>query len=308
MHGAAWNNMEGFALMNLASRAHHVRRRIRKTLDHQLKLMDQMIELTLHGDSRSTEILKIQVEIDQLTKDRLVLTHELAALEGAHDSQDAASTPVPRTATHRRPVRELILDVLDEIGVPSSSRTLSEVADALYAMDLPTRKFASVRRDEFDAWENVVTKKAPPRPAWILPAINTISLTGMPQLMTSSAWALENRMIGSRTPRVNHLRTLLSLLRSRDSAEERGDERAADRLSYLVLRHGESLPGALSAGYPADLEQIRDLAAGELEKIESSDLEERQSAAEYLGRLDESQRFWGHSRPKHRHARSVRSA
>ena len=52
----------------------------------------------------------------------------------------------------QRPLREQVLDVLDEIGVPAPPRVISEVAAARYGRPLPVARFASLRRDEDRAW------------------------------------------------------------------------------------------------------------------------------------------------------------
>src|SRR3712207_4023754 len=105
----------------------------------------------------------------------------------------------------RRSMRELVLNVLEEIGVPAAPRTVSEFA-ACFNLSLPITRFSSLRRDE----ERAFRKDPLSRPAWVTPAINAQGLTAIPRIVTSSAWEDDRRVIGARTPHVSHLRTLLA--------------------------------------------------------------------------------------------------
>ncbi|MCC6630131.1 MAG: hypothetical protein IT340_22350 [Chloroflexi bacterium] len=185
----------------------------------------------------------------------------------------------------QRPLRELVLDTLAELGVPAPPRVISDFALATRGYALPTDRFASLRRDEERAYQ-----KAPAtRPAWVVPAINALGLAALARIVAHSAWEPARRVIGSRTLRTNHLRTLLALLEH----AERLDGGPAPQLAALIARYAESAPAALALGAPPDHARIRAAAEAELARIEPADAAERREAAARLEALPERYRLWG---------------
>ncbi len=51
------------------------------------------------------------------------------------------------------PIREVVLDALDELGWPQNARFLEEYLWAKCQLQLDSRAFASLRRDELRAWQ-----------------------------------------------------------------------------------------------------------------------------------------------------------
>jgi hypothetical protein len=191
-----------------------------------------------------------------------------------------------RRAWHR-PFREQVLDVLEEIGVPAKPRLVSEFAAAKYSLILPPARFATLRRDE----ENAFRKDPRSRPAWVVPAINAGSLTAIKGLVASSAWPAEKRLIGSRTLRINHLHALLSILNGYEKMAE--DDRGRARLKTMTIRMAETVSGTVVHTEASDPARIRDAAISELKLIEPSDLDDRRKAALRIEDLPEYYRFWG---------------
>lgn len=155
-----------------------------------------------------------------------------------HMELAVAPWAAPTAATSTQPIRELVLAALDFLGVPASARTVSDIARPLFGRELDSRQFASLRRNEAAAY-----KRNPlARPAWITTAITCDGLHPLPRVLTSSAWAPEQRLIGSRTERVNHLRTLLTLLEARTRHDNPVTHGALDQ---LIRRFAQTVPGAL---------------------------------------------------------------
>jgi hypothetical protein len=188
----------------------------------------------------------------------------------------------------RRPLRELVLDILDERGVPALPRVIGVVAVARYGKTLPVSRFASLRRDEERAY-----RKDPSRPAWVVPALSLRGLTAIPRIVTSSSWPPGRRLIGSRTLRANHLRTLIALLAASERAHSGGDTGAARQLEPLIANFAQTLPGASELGPARHYDCIRKAAEIELGYIERLDLEERDAAARRVKRLPELYQLWG---------------
>jgi hypothetical protein len=188
----------------------------------------------------------------------------------------------------RRSLRELVLDTLDEIGVPVPPRVISDFAGATHAWALRPQRFASLQRAEERSYQ-----KAPgSHRAWIVPTISTLGLTAISRIVAQSTWELERRIIGARTPRTNHLRTLLALLDALERARGRPDTHPPE-LATMLLRYAESVPGALEFGKPLDPTRVRRAAEAELARIEPADLEERRAAAARLSELPARYQLWG---------------
>ncbi len=258
-----------------------LREALGRLAQEQQALQAEFAQLVQDPQATSAAIERTQREINRLAarQTRLVAELRLAQLEaperyGAHGG-----------LAGQRPLRELVLDILDEIGVPAAPRLINDLAMATHGYALPTERFASLRRDEERAYQ-----KAPAsRPAWVVPAINALGLTAIARIVAHSAWEPERRIIGSRTLRTNHLRTLLALLRQ----AERLAGHSSPQLAALVVRHAESVPGALELGKPLDYPRIREATEAELARIEPADLAERREAAARLKELPERYQLWG---------------
>jgi hypothetical protein len=97
-----------------------------------------------------------------------------------------------RAARPGPPIREVVLAALDELGWPQNARFLGEYLWAKRQLQLDSRAFASLRRDELRAW-----RRAPgARSAYIVPALNSDGSANT-RWLTSSAWDLPRRVIAS---------------------------------------------------------------------------------------------------------------
>lgn len=258
-----------------------LRERLAQLAQKQQALQAEFAQLLQNPRATSAAIERTQREINRLAarQTQLVAELRLAQLEGP-DRYGARGG-----LAGQRPLRELVLDTLDELGVPAPPRMISDFAMATHRYALPAERFASLRRDE----ERAYHKAQASRPAWVVPAINALGLTAIARIVAHSAWEPERRIIGSRTLRTNHLRTLLALLRH---AEQLADH-PPPQLTSSIVRHAESVPGALELGKPVDYTRIREAAEAELARIEPADLAERREAAMRLKELPERYQLWG---------------
>jgi len=149
--------------------------------------------------------------------------------------------------------------------------------------------FASLRRDEERAYRNNPTA----RPAWIVPALNCASLTPIARIVANSAWKPEQRLIGTRTLRVNYLCMLQALLSFRQRAEGAQDGPTAGPLAALIRQYAETVPGALDRGNDLEYQRIDAAVEAELRHIEPVDRRERAAVARKLADLPETYRLWG---------------
>lgn len=194
----------------------------------------------------------------------------------------------PRTRTPGKPLRELALDALEDLGVPAAPGLIADLCGALTGNRPSPSRFASLRRDEEQAARRNITS----RPAWIVPAINATQLTAIPRLLTSSAWSLERRIIGARSARIDHLRLAINLslrlahLRESGAAETRNIE----RMLFPIAR---SIPGACDTGEVMQPERIKLAAEAEIGLLEGADVAERQAAAAKLANASTHHKLWG---------------
>src|SRR5215467_8141986 len=97
-----------------------------------------------------------------------------------------------RATTPGRPIREVVLQALDELGWPQNAGFLEEYLWADRQLQLDSRAFAPLRRDERRSWQRALGS----REAYVVPALNADG-SANPRWLTSSAWPLERRVIVS---------------------------------------------------------------------------------------------------------------
>jgi hypothetical protein len=248
----------------------------------QQELQGEFARLLQDPEAAAAAIERAQREINRTAAQQARLLAELRLARFEAPDRYGSRGTLPG----QRPIRELVLDTLDEVGVPAAPRLISDVALAVHGWTLPPERFASLRRDEERAYDKAPTS----RPAWVVPAINALGLTAIARIVAHSAWEPERRIIGSRTLRTNHLGTLVSLLRIVKAGAGRPP---SPQLTALIARHAESVPGALEPGESPDFGRIREAAEAELTRIEPADLAERRAAAERLSELSDRYRLWG---------------
>jgi hypothetical protein len=226
---------------------------------------------------------RAQAKITELTAEYQRLSDALRFSE-----LEARDIATPHLRKPGKPLRELALDALDDLGVPAAPALVADLTAALTGNRPSPSRFASLRRDE----ENAARRNLAARPAWILPAISAVELTAIPRLLTSSTWALERRIIGSRSMRTDNLRIATNLarrlahLRDIGAAEAKGVER-------LLFSFARSIPGASDTGQPIDPKRVTDAAQAELKMLDDADFAERQSAAARLASSAASFKLWG---------------
>lgn len=267
----------------------HLRDRLKQVVEKQQQVLMQLQELISDSDASSASLERTQRQLNKLSAEQTQLIADLRLTQLETPDRYGAYGGL----TGHRPMREEVLDILDEIGVPASPRLISDFATAVYGRELPVERFASLRRDDEKAYEKDPTS----RPAWVAPAINAQEFTAIPRIVTSSAWELERRLIGSRTLRTNHLYIILALLQRNEQVGSVVDQRAATQLGMLIVRYAETVPGAVARGVKPDYQRIREAAQAELKLIEPLDLEERRNAVIDLLKLGPKNRVWGKLTP-----------
>jgi hypothetical protein len=174
-----------------------VRDDLAAALEETLKLARRLAEDARDGDVPVAELVAQARLLGRLDQRREELIGELRRTASAGLR---ATRPGP-------PIREVVLDVLDELGWPQNARFLEEYLWAKRQLQLDSRAFASLRRDELRSWQ----RAAGARRAYIVPALNADG-TANPRWLTSSDWGLPRRVIASAdTERLFDLQKILAL-------------------------------------------------------------------------------------------------
>ncbi len=259
-----------------------IKRRLEAIVSRQQELLADFNTAIGTGDFAKQG--EIQKDLSRLFAEMQRLSEEQRYIE----LEERSSGPRPKSRAPGKTMRELVLDIVDEIGVPLAPSTISEFSQITTGVDVPVSRFASLRRDE----ERAARRDVHARPAWVAPAISTSRLTALPRLLTSSAWPVEQRLIGSRSLRVCHLRTTLAFIhRFERFREAKAPQTSA--VESLMLRYARGVPGAVASGQEPDSDTIRKTVLAELDAIEAADVEERLQAASRLKRYGQQQQLWG---------------
>lgn len=226
---------------------------------------------------------RAQAKIAELTAEyhRLSEALRFSELEGREIA-------TPRARMPGKPLRELALDALEDLGVPAAPALIADLTAALTGTRPSPSRFASLRRDE----ENAARRNIAARPAWVVPAIGAQQLTAIPRLLSSSSWDLERRIVGARSTRTDNLRIAISLAGRLAHLREVGASEAK-LIERLLFPFARSVPGAVEYGQPIEPARTIDAAEAELTLIMAPDLEERREAAAKLATSGPQVRLWG---------------
>lgn len=249
------------------------------------------------------EILELQRRLVTAARSSKVpvtdLVAQVSALERLDDRRDdlieelrhAASKDL-RQARPGRPVREVVLDALTELRWPQNAAFLEEYLWAAHQLQVDSRAFAPLRRDERRAWE-----RAPTSRAFVAPALGEDG-TANPRWLTSSSWALERRVITGRSADHLDLQKILSLAGRPEAGEDtarpwRATDALLERYARQILKMD---PPPISAGPQQALEWRRAVckeARARVSDIRRDDDPARQQAAAKLADLPQVERIWG---------------
>ena len=184
------------------------------------------------------------------------------------------------------PIRQVVLAALDDLGWPQNARFLEEYLWARYQLQLDSRAFASLRRDELRAWQ----RSPGARSAYVVPALNPDG-SANPRWLTSSAWDLPRRVVASaETERLFDLRKILAL----DVRGSRGPLGTLLERSVAQILGIEPPPVSASvAATRAWRARVRSQATALIELARSHDEQHRAQIAARLAGLPAGDRIWG---------------
>jgi hypothetical protein len=262
-----------------------VRDELVTTLEEALRLQEQLV-----NDARDDQVAVAD------------LVAQVSVLERLDHQRDELLTQLRRTASAGiratrpgPPIREVVLETLAELRWPQNAGFLEEYLWAKRQLQLDSRAFAPLRRDERRAWE-----RAPgARKAYIVPALNPDG-SANPRWITSSALDLDRRIVASpQTERLIDLQKIYSLA-GRPGAADVYTSSPRGPIDALLEKYAKQIletePPPASATTDETSEwraRVREDARTRIGEIRREDEPHREQVARQLASLPDHDRLWG---------------
>jgi hypothetical protein len=257
-----------------------VRDELVATLEQTQRLARRLADDARDRDVPVAELVAQATMLERLDQRREEL---IGQLRRSASAGIRATTPGP-------PIREVVLQALGELEWPQNAGFLEEYLWAKCQLQLESRAFASLRRDERRAWRHAPGSRA----AYVVPALNPDG-SANPRWLTSSAWELERRVIASAdTERLLDLRKI-SALRVRGSRGPLGT--LLERYAEQILEVEPPPVSATAAQTSVWRTGVHAHATALIEQIGTRDSPRRRRFARHLAGLSEHDRVWGRDRP-----------
>jgi hypothetical protein len=253
-----------------------VRDDLAAALEETLRLARRLAEDAKNTDVPVAELVAQATLLERLDQRRDELIGQLRRTASAGLR---AAQPGP-------PIREVVIAALNELGWPQNARFLEEYLWAKHQLQLDSRAFASLRRDELRAW----CRSPGARSAYVVPALNPDG-SANPRWLTSSDWDLSRRVVASaETERLFDLQKIIAL-NVRGSRGPLGTLLERSVAGILAIE-----PPPVSASITATRAwriHVRSHVAALIEGIRSSDDAVRDQIAADLANLPDHDRVWG---------------
>jgi hypothetical protein len=250
-----------------------------QALDKAARLAKEAAQALRRGDPRAAQCLQ------QEAQDAWLRARQLGQRQA------------PRPVRVKTPsARERAVIALTELSVPSSPKQIAAYAQARTGEPFDVRALASIRRDEYRSWDS-----GSKRDTYLVPGLEGPWFVAGRGSLALSRWPLWQRIVGSLSPRVDHLRSCLQIIAQIENVGAETD--TGVRLRTLLARCAGSIPGALEDAWTLDKDvdasRVRQATAAELGLIEEEDKKARKREAERAMRqLNDEQRLWGGSTPQ----------
>ena len=252
------------------------------------------------------ETLRLQRRLMDDVRDEVVpiadLVAQVSVLERLDDQRDRLIGQLRRTASAGKrpartspPVREILLETLAYFRWPQNAGFLEEYLLARHELQLDSRAFAPLRRDERNAWD-----RAPgAREAYIAPALKPDG-SANPRWITRSDWGTERRIVAtSHTERLFDLYKIYVLAGRPGSAEASyvGPRSPVDALlekyAQDILKTEPPSSSISDDEFGAWRAQVRERVGTLIGEVRRDDEQDRKRIARQLADLPDRERIWG---------------
>jgi hypothetical protein len=198
-----------------------------------------------------------------------------------------------RKREEERSVRQFVLRALGEIGMPQNSGFVQDYAWARYGVDLDTRGFGSLRRDEWRSWSRSPKRRL----AYVVPTLDEDG-RAVARWMARSDWPIEQRitLIGP-SERLLDLHKIRSLTSARTAQTDQQAE--GDPLGLLIDKYGQQVlrvPMEIDDDRnerEARFARLQQMADNEYAELSDSTAKARMAVAERLADRSEEEQLWG---------------
>jgi len=262
-----------------------VRDQLVSTLEESLRLQRQLVEDVRNEGVPVAELVAQVTMLERLDDRRDQLIGQLRRTASA-GMRPARTSP---------PVREILLETLAHFRWPQNAGFLEEYLLARHQLQLDSRAFAPLRRDERNAWD-----RAPgAREAYIAPALTPDGSTN-PRWITRSDWDIDRRIVA--TPRTERLFNLYKIyvLAGRPGSAEASLRGHRGPIDALLEKYAKDIldiePPTISASadkFTAWRTSARERAGALIGEIRSDDEPHRKQIARQLADLNDRERIWG---------------
>ena len=254
------------------------RREFRQLLQQQKQLTDRLLEQLDDANVSSISLVQIIEAVERLDRRKAELVQ---AFREEVSSQ--------RAREEERSVRQFVLRALDFVGCPQPARFLREFMWAHERIDLETRGFGALRRDEARAWR----RRPGQRVAYIVPALDPAG-HALARWMARSDWPLASRIVVEGANRLFILRGLSSVFRARG---ESSDSEVSDPYLTLIERYATELGIGRWSAQPSPegnwLSSVRTDLEEESRALEPLVASAQRASERQLALLPEEQQLWG---------------
>jgi len=219
--------------------------------------------------------------IQKLQEEREALLREVEKINVrlAEETANGESVRLKHNAFYaprsRRPIRELVLEALQDLSFMTYSRLIALYIKARYGRELPPTRFGTLSVDEQKAFH-----QGRPRQIWLCHGLTYDRGLAVKRLWAESTWNLSNRILAPTTGRVQHLK-----MAARLAELARAPDRVfadSDMLRMLAADHARDLPGVIVRRGKFELDLWFDTANKLLAEIEPHDKSAREEAASKL--------------------------
>ena len=251
------------------------RQEFRALLHEQRQMIDQLLETLNSPDASSIELVELIEYIERLDMRKGDLTQVF---------REEVSTL--RKRQEDRSVRQVVLRALDFVGAPQPAWFLQEFVWARDRIDLKTRGFGSLRRDEFRAWR----RRPGHRLAYVIPALDSEG-RAVASLMARSDWPLADRLVVEGARRMYMLKALESVFRARKELQEpKSHDPYGPLVERCVAESGLGTPPLQSKG---KVSRFLALLKREIQVSESVVGATQAAKVKALTALPDEQTLWG---------------
>jgi hypothetical protein len=223
--------------------------------------------------------------LDNLRQQREALSRKMGELDALISAAEERHPPASRRADVRedvarasvRPIREVVLDALEDLDWLTYSRELAQFCAAWGGRTIQPERFGSLANDEVKSFTRSLDGGSP-RPMWLCFGLTHDRHQPIKRLWGRSDWPLERRIVAPSSGRVQHLKLTAKLC----EMAQRTGAADAEMLRIIAADHARDLPGVRVLRGKFDLEAWHNSARALLDELEPRDAEARKVSAKRL--------------------------